>query len=470
MKHAPICSNVTLYSIFNCLIKFINISTDLRVKVIPIFEQYFESWDPELQQRSIEYMMIAKLDGEDSGIPNMSEIRAKLFEKMPAYSQEIFNNSILNKRLQQTAIGQYTNKITNTSNSGQNSTVVDSSENASSPSKNYNNPNFEGNVEVIGKLMTSTNFEGSSNPYSDHILYQKDPNGFAVNMNKNPEFAVAINKENLQFNFDLFKSMLTNPHPNGGLIYADHNVKVDCKIKFFQGNSDSTGVVGLMFLFIPTSSEAKIEDIEFQLTNYHTSELLNVQISKVKYPDSNSSVPYPQVLMKAQINDSFSVPPTVNLNCLLGMKKLSINFALPLMVTKYLEPYETPVENFTAMWYEFTNSPEDIFQKMDAILYNPMANNFNIMDFLKKFGGLMTNLQFKVFPPLDRENFHELEGIAVLNYHDKNHSIPILFQASFIPSHSLEFRLSLRSKNVEFEKFSTLLLDIFSVIKFYINP
>lgn len=471
MKHAPICSNTTLYSIFNSLIKFINISTDLRVKVIPIFEQYFESWDPELQQRAIEYMMIAKLDGEDSGIPNMSEIRSKLFEKMPAYSQEIFNNSILNKRLQKTAIGQYTgNKTSSQGSSNTNSISGDSSDNSNSSSKNYNNPNFEGNVEVIGKLMTSTNLDGSCNPYSDHILYQKDPNGFAVNMNKNPEFAVFINKENLQFNFDLFKSILTNPHPNSGLIFADHNLKIDCKIKFFQSNNDSTGVVGIMLLFIPTSSEAKVEDIDFQITNYHTNELLNVQISKVKYTDSNSSLPYPQVLIKVQILDSFSTPPIVNLNCLLGMKKLNINFALPLLVTKYLEPYETSVENFTAMLYEFSNSPEEIFQKMDAILYNPMANNFTIMDFLKKFGGLMTNLQFKVFPPLDRENFHELEGISVLNYHDKNHSIPILFQASFIPSHPLEFRLSLRSKNVEFEKFSTLLLDIYSVIKFYINP
>ncbi len=44
------------------------------MQAIPVFEQYLESWDPELQQRAIEYMMISKLDGEDSNIPNMSEI------------------------------------------------------------------------------------------------------------------------------------------------------------------------------------------------------------------------------------------------------------------------------------------------------------------------------------------------------------------------------------------------------------
>ena len=54
------------------------------------------------------------------------------------------------------------------------------------------------------------------------------------------------------------------------------------------------------------------------------------------------------------------------------------------------------------------------------------------MDFLKKFGMLMQNLNFKVFAPEDRFNFHEIEGCSIFN--GKNTSIPILFQASFLPS------------------------------------
>ena len=93
-KHISICSNQTIYSIFNALIKFVNIKTDLRFQAIPLFEQYLESWDPELQQRSIEYILLCKLDNEDQNIPNMGEIRSKLLESMPLYNKEIFNNSI----------------------------------------------------------------------------------------------------------------------------------------------------------------------------------------------------------------------------------------------------------------------------------------------------------------------------------------------------------------------------------------
>lgn len=55
--------------------KFININSNIRFQAVPVFEQYLDSWDTELQQRAIEYMILAKLDGEDSNIPNVSEIR-----------------------------------------------------------------------------------------------------------------------------------------------------------------------------------------------------------------------------------------------------------------------------------------------------------------------------------------------------------------------------------------------------------
>ena len=58
-----------------------------------------------------------------------------------------------------------------------------------------------------------------------------------------------------------------------------------------------------------------------------------------------------------------------------------------LLITKFLEPYETTVENYTPLWYEYTNSTDDNYGRLDSIMYNPMANSGrSIMDFLKKFG------------------------------------------------------------------------------------
>ena len=42
---------------------------------MPIFENYLESWDPELQQRAIEYIILCKLNGDDTNFPNINEVR-----------------------------------------------------------------------------------------------------------------------------------------------------------------------------------------------------------------------------------------------------------------------------------------------------------------------------------------------------------------------------------------------------------
>lgn len=449
-KHSSVCSAKTIYCILNCMIKFVTNDVKMRDYAIPQFEQYLESWDPELQQRAIEYIILSKLDNEMPDIPNMTEIRSKILAPIPVYSQDFFNNSILMKKLQKTQTGLYTNK------EGKANAPQEEVHSSPSKSQNLTQPNIN---NASNLLSTSAGvIDQGGNPYSEHELYIKDPNGFAVKMNKNPQYANLIDKNNI-LNFDMFKSMLTSNNAQG-VIYSDPNtIKVSLMIKKID-----KGVLGYIFAFSPfTSGNEKIENIDFSLTNYTTNELLNIQISKVKY-DS-----VPQLMMKIQINDGFSVPPIVELNATLGMRNISCSFSLPLLITKFLEPYDTTVENFTPLWYEFSNSTEDNYGRMDAIMYNPMANSGkSIMDFLKKFGLLLQNLGFKVFAPEDRNNFHEIEGCALLNL--KDISIPVLFQATFLPSFIEEFRFSLRCKTETELQFSSLLLDIYSVVKMWVNP
>ena len=442
-KHASVCSAKTIYCILNCMIKFVNNDIKMRDYAIPQFEQYLESWDPELQQRAIEYIILSKLDNEMPDIPNMSQLRANLFAPMPVYSQDFFNNSLLMKKLQKTQTGLYTNKE------------------AKVEQKKENKPTeAKGNIKNASTLLASSSdvIESTGNPYAEHELYIKDPNGFAVKMNKNPQFANLIDRNQIN-NFDMFKSMLTSNNSQG-VIYSDPNsIKVSLMIKRID-----KGTLGYIFAFSPfTSGNERLENIDFSLSNYTTSELLNIQISKVKYDQ------VPHLMMKVQSNDAFSTPPIVELNATLGMTNISAQFSLPLLITKFLDPYDTTVENYTPLWYEFSNAIEDNYHKMDAIMYNPMVNSGkSIMDFLKKLGLLMQNLGFKVFAPEDRNNFHEIEGCAMLN--TKEVSIPILFQASFLPSLMEEFRFSLRCKTESELQYSSLLLDIYAVVKMWVNP
>jgi hypothetical protein len=74
-KHIPLASPTTNGIILNALAKYTERNPDLRPLVIPTFENYLESWDTELQQRAIEYIILCKNDGEDENMPNLSELR-----------------------------------------------------------------------------------------------------------------------------------------------------------------------------------------------------------------------------------------------------------------------------------------------------------------------------------------------------------------------------------------------------------
>lgn len=363
---------------------------------------------------------------------------------MPSYNQDIFNNSLLMKRLQKTQNTLFTHTKEGGVKGNEKEHVTHTQ-----PEKNYS----ESDHENIGNLMTNKS-DNSGNLYSDHIIYSKDPNGFAVNMNKNPETANLLNKDLISNNMDLFKSLISNPN-NAGIIYNDDNVKIEVKMKFLE-----KGCMGIMFSFV---SSSKLEDIEFN-SIYSESEL-TVQTSKIKYADGQA----PQALVKIFINDSFVNPPQLSFIAHLGMMEVSAVIPAPILITKFIDPYDTSIENYTAMWYEISNTPDEAYHKLDSILVNPMDGKRSIMDFLKKLGGLLNSLNFKVYPPADVNEFHEIEAGAILNY-DNEHSIPVLIQASFVPSYTSEFRFSMRAKNPDVSRYSNVTLDIFSIIKFYVNP
>jgi len=368
------------------------------------------------------------------------------------------------KRIQQTSNGRAPNRE---------QTAVEKDKRSRSKSPNYNksqkySDDEEENapeivlpvIDSMEKIMTGQGT--SSSPYSNNILFKKNPSGFALNMNKRPEDAVIVPKQLIENNYDLFKSLLSNPVPFAGLIYSDENFKIECKVKYLDGPSQ----LGIMLVFISTSKHDKIEDISLQLNNYNNRDILNIQISKPRYPDG-SGIDNPQILLKCHLIDSFARPPSLTISGRIGMIKIEVDFALPILVTKFLQHYVLPIENFSTLWLEASDSPKDSpYQKLDAIFPNPMAETSTIMDFLKKICSLLNNLHFKIYPPSNRENFHEIEGISILKCDSL--AIPIMVQISFVPSHPQEFRFSLRSKD-QSGKFSSLLLDIYSVIKFYIN-
>ena len=227
-----------------------------------------------------------------------------------------------------------------------------------------------------------------------------------------------------------------------------------------MNKDNDKGIIGVLVNFVGNGT---INNLEVSTTSCPTG--LEISISNNKnISDSNI-----QVMIRHKLKDSYVQPLVINVKCSIDGVSVNKNLALPIVIMKFIDYYDVTIEEFTAMWLEFSSTSGDETQRFDSIMYNPLESSKSIMDFLKKLGGLLTGMGFKVFSPSNTSNYHEIEACGILIY-DDNKMIPVLIQASFLPSFTTEFRFSIRTKNKNYTHFSNLTLDIFSYVKFFVNP
>ena len=368
---------------------------------------------------------------------------------MPEYPIEYKQNSLLLRRL---AKVQKNLVIDQKANVGGDKSLKNEEENTIVESQNDLITSTLKDKEVENILLNQSTLD-SKNLYTNHILYIKNPSGFSHSPNKFADDAILLNKDLIHSNSDNFKSQVTGGGPNGGIIFSDENFKVE--IKMFPMTK---GTLPVLINFIGNPENIKVSLLK-------TYDAVSPLVSSVRYSQDQPA----QVLMKIGLNDSFSNPLVLGVTGSSNNINIKCTFALPILITRFLEPYDLPYESYNTLLLEYTNATTDEYQRLDAILYNPLDGKGQITDFLKKLGSLLHALNFKVYPPSDVNNFHEIDSLAVLNVNDTT-KIPVLLQASFIPSFSPEFRLSIRAKTPDSIKFSGLTQDIYSIIKFYVNP
>lgn len=452
-RHVSNCSTKVVLVFFNACMKFSKYNDELLSDIIPILEDYLESWDPELQQRAIEYIILCKT--HDDNIPDIGAVRQNVFNKMPAFSQDHLNNSILMKRLSKQNKSLYSKTkegfdAIKTGATNNNNTKTDTTKSEAFVNKSFSDTN----MDKLSEMVASMHYDVETHPFSYHTIFQKDRTAFAAHINKMFEYAEKIEIKNIQNNLAEFRSFITNINNSGPIYNNAEYFSIDLKLKALE-----KGVLGSM---LNVTSQKEISNLE--VTNSSSPSGLEVMVSKVKQVSESNC----QVLVKTILKDSFVQPIVLNIRGEFNNQEFETSFALPVLITKFLDYYDVTIEEYTAMWLEFSATSSDETQRFDSIMYNPLDGK-PIMDFLKKLGGLLTGLGFKVFSPNDSTNYHEIEACGILIYED-NKMIPVLVQASFVPSLSTEFRFSIRTKNKDITVFSNLTLDLYSIVKFFVNP
>lgn len=440
-KHMTTSGNNTITQILTAFMKLIRSSNgQISYLIIPILEEYLESWDTELQQRAVEYMVICNSENKET-------ILDTVFNQMPLYNQEILNNSILMKRLSKTNKTLYSK-----TKEGKEEKKIDSPVKVSEARGSTYNINPTKDESKLEKLLTVKYDE--NHPFAEHYIFQKNQSAFTPQINRIADYAEGININSVP-NYPQFKSFITNIN-NAGLIYDNAPIRIDLKLK-----SLNVGTLGAMLTF---TSDSGLSDLE--LINLYTPEGLEIQTSKFKALDPNNS----QVLIKIKLLNSFSQPLSFRLNGNFGFGNNSIEFCLPVLINKFIDTLDIKIEDYSYLWLEYSNTVSEETQRLDTIMKNPLDGQKTVMEFLKKLGGLLNSMGFRVFPPNDINSYHEIEACGVLPA-GENLNFPVLLQAAFIPSYTSEFRFSIRVQNQPTSDFyRNLSLDLYSIVKMFINP
>ena len=146
-----------------------------------------------------------------------------------------------------------------------------------------------------------------------------------------------------------------------------------------------------------------------ELKSIFSQEGVEVAVSKIKYTNASA-----QALIKVKINSSFSQPIVMNLSGDFNGRNVNFDFALPVLISKYVDSVELDYAEFKKHWKDITYSDSSTSQRFDTILYNPLEGSKTVPEFLKKIGSLLAGMGFKVYSPNDINNFYDLEAYGAL--------------------------------------------------------
>ena len=413
-KHFIQVSEGTKAILLTSFAKLANKHPELIDSVQSVFEQNSEHFDPDIQQRSIEYNQMFYEE---------EETRKTVLTQMPPFSEELQNHNPLIKKLYKMKVGKEKDQ-----------TLLNST-------KKQADQALEGFKSK--SALTSANLTAMKS----HPVFPSIESKIALRGANIYDPSEPLSLSEGAGNLNQIKSLLTTPNGN---LYENEDLVVQYKSEF-QGYM---GRIAMQF----DGKAGPLENVSLLVGNA-VGMLFN--ISPVKYG------PQAQVMMQVMSTDPTQTIPVVGLfyNC--GATQKKVDFALPVLNNKFFSGAEVSAEKFRELFSEYTNSSNANYHKMDFLLKNPAGPSVPLPEVMKKVGALLNNgLGFKVIAVPDMQNVTEL--LASANFVFKKESevlnYPVIVNAEAFEEHKDVLRFSLRAGGN-----GDILKNLEKVISFYLK-
>ncbi|KAM3140321.1 hypothetical protein pb186bvf_007481 [Paramecium bursaria] len=363
-KHFNFCSEKGRQMLLNAIVKLGSKYPDLRGPAMMICQMSGEHFDPDVQQRGIEYFQLLMLE---------DNIQNKVLAKMPAYPETFQNNGGAIIRI----LNQKYNK----------------SEYKDSTLQNYAKKQVE---EEIAKhsskiqsrsdlLVKHLNWLKSC-PYLGQFQGQIAIDGINIMAPPEDNILKGVTSAGIKAftNINEIKTLLTTPV---GKIVDTPQLTVQYKSEY-KGH---LGQIALQF-------ESQVPLTNLTVLVSQTNGLM-FNISPVKQGD------YPQVMMQVMGNDGALTLPIAAIFYDVNGQQQKQEFALPIYNHKFIVPVDMTYQKFTQFFDDFTNNQTNqSFYKLDTFIRNTAPSHIPITEVLKKAGGLLTvglNFKAQAYPSLE---------------------------------------------------------------------
>jgi len=349
-KHFPSCDPGAQAQLLSTYMKMANLYNELVPKVVPIFNRYLGYIDPELQQRAVEYKVMAQW--------NDQEFMSQIWEAMPDFPD---HESELLKRIKKNEA------VTADRHVWTRELHDDRRVNKKGPTRGGFTPGGEDEP-------SSSSSSSDSDDSSDDEESKEDPK---ARRGKGPPSKPAPVKQQPQFaDFLTFgdpvpaatapQSAATPASPpkagdpqllirlcvtDDGQLYDDETIMLGVKTKCNR----TEGLIKMKF-FYSNKSNVDLTNVSLKVLS---SEGLNIELSPSGSFGVGKGQQVPQFIKISSLKP-FTSLPKVQVNGTMGSTPFTVDLELPVPFTKFISPYAMEAKDFTERWKQMRAEKQEV--------------------------------------------------------------------------------------------------------------
>merc|ERR1712048_1420254 len=382
--------------LLSTFMKFINMYDDLSDRILAVFKSHHSAFDPEIQQRSIEYTIMAQYDNQ--------ELITTVWEAMPDFPErDSALMRILNKK-------------------NKKKTYVKSS----AADDDDDDEEEEEEEEEAPQKVTKTTPNKAAAPQEQDLL--SDLFGSSSISSNGVGNGHQNEIELVQDKAKLIKLLLSP----SGVLFENETIQIG-----FRSQVEMPGGVMKILLYFGNKSASNISVQSVACSN--RASLGNFEINFNPKTFDISPKQQREQQCKVALNSPLSLLPKVKISFTSGSNSYTLNCDFPVIATKFFKPHVFEPQQFKQRWQQLKNEKQQIIQikkdydanKLRGILSNGMGM------------GLISGVD---------QNPNNAIGCSVYHFakkRDDNNfvTMPVLLRLEFNPQNSA-IRITVRSPHL----------------------